>query len=261
MKSFIWFLSVSILFLAYSCQDRQSIPITNPAAPGFNLDGSDEQAIQIADKVMEAMGGRQNWDNTRHIAWNFFGRRHLVWDKNSGAVRIDIPADTATFLLNIHSMEGKVQVGMEEITHPDSLTKHLTRAKRIWINDAYWLCMPFKLKDDGVTLNYVQEDTLPGAIPADVLSLTFENVGVTPENKYHVWVDKSDYLIKQWAFYRNRDQKEPPRVWPWDNYKPYGEILLSSDRSDQSGPRQVQVFDSLPEAVFNSFEKPDFIRL
>jgi hypothetical protein len=261
MKSLVLSIFAAVLFLGFACQQVSQTPLINPPAPGFNSAESDEVAVQIADKMMEAMGGRKNWDDTRCISWNFFGRRHLVWNKSTGDVRIDIPADSTTFLLNIQTIQGKAKIGSNEISHPDSLSKYLERGKRIWINDAYWLFMPFKLKDDGVTLKYVSEDTLPGALPADLLSLTFENVGVTPQNKYHVWVDKSDHLIKQWGFYRNRDQEEPPRIWPWDNYQKYGEILLSGDRSDQSGPRQIQVFDELAESVFTSFEKPDFIRL
>jgi hypothetical protein len=30
----------------------------------------------------------------------------------------------------------------------------------LWINDAYWLVMPWKLQDPGVTLSYVKTDTL-----------------------------------------------------------------------------------------------------
>ena len=49
--------------------------IENPAAEGFNMEGSDPKAISIADEVMTAMGGRKNWNNTRYITWNFFGAR------------------------------------------------------------------------------------------------------------------------------------------------------------------------------------------
>ena len=58
---------------------------TNPPAPGFNTN-SDAKAIEIADQVMEAMGGRKNWDDTRYLFWNFFGVRTLLWDKQSGDV-------------------------------------------------------------------------------------------------------------------------------------------------------------------------------
>ena len=36
---------------------------------------SDPKAIEIANKVMAAMGGEKAWNDTRHITWNFFGVR------------------------------------------------------------------------------------------------------------------------------------------------------------------------------------------
>ncbi|MEJ2086172.1 MAG: hypothetical protein P8Y44_10915, partial [Acidobacteriota bacterium] len=50
----------------------------NPPAPGFNAEASDDEAIVIADQVMEALGGRKAWDDTRYLTWNFFGRRRHV---------------------------------------------------------------------------------------------------------------------------------------------------------------------------------------
>ncbi len=43
------------LSLFYSCTPQKEI---NPAALGFNMEGSDPKAIEIADSVMAASGGR-----------------------------------------------------------------------------------------------------------------------------------------------------------------------------------------------------------
>ena len=251
------YLIVVLMFLGFSC----GRPIYNPSAPGFNLYDSDVKAVKIADEVMVAMGGRKAWDDTRHLSWSFFGRRHLIWDKKTGQVRIDSPRDSMIYLLNVHTLQGKVVKGGEEISHPDSLKIFLTKGKNIWINDSYWLVMPFKLKDSGVTLRYVKEDSLPSDVPADVLQLSFKEVGVTPQNKYEVWINQQDHLLKQWAFYAKADQEKPNWIRPWDNYQTYGSILLSADRSDGGGPANVKVFDSMDESVYQSFVPPDWIEL
>ena len=67
--------------------------------------------------------------------------------------------DSTVYLMNIHSMEGKVKRGEKLITNPDTLQNFLKYGKSTWINDAYWLVMPFKLKDSGVTLKYIGQDT------------------------------------------------------------------------------------------------------
>ncbi len=232
-------------------QGQSSDP--NPPAEGFNAAASDPQAIAIADEVMEAMGGRQAWDDTRYIAWNFLGFRDLLWDKQGKRVRIEVPRDSSTYIVDLENETGKIMVGGQVMEDPDSLAKYVTRGRNIWINDSYWLVMPFKLKDSGVTLKYMGEDTTQAGIPADVLQLTFDEVGVTPQNRYLVYVGKEDHLVRQWDFYRNADDAEPGFSLPWDNYQSFDGVLLSGDR----GPRQlsdIRVFESVPEGAFDSFE-------
>jgi hypothetical protein len=251
------FIGVFFLLLLAACQqDETAGSGNNPPAPGFNLAHSDPAAIELADSVMEAMGGRENWDNTRYISWNFFGRRDLVWDKKEGNVRIESAPDTTIYLVNINDLTGRVQIKGQELTEPDSLKKMLTKARSIWINDSYWLLMPFKLKDSGVTLKYLGEDTTLTGVKCNVLELTFDNIGDTPQNKYRVYVDMSDNLVKQWAYYKEASQDSASQVWPWDNYKRYGNLLLSADRSDNRGPRNVRIDEKLPPEIFTGFEQP-----
>lgn len=246
-------LALSIVtLLIWSCQQKNQAYDQNPAAEGFDLEHSDAEAIALADSVMNAMGGRSNWDNTRYISWNFFGRRDLVWDKFKGRVRIDSKPDSTIYLVNVNSGEGRVQIKGQELTEPDSLAKMLKRAKSIWINDSYWLVMPFKLKDTGVTLNYLGEDTLQNE-SYEVIQLTFKDVGMTPQNKYKLYIDKNEKLIRYWCYFSDANKDTANFTRPWDNYKLYGSILLSADRSDEGGPKNVKVDKEMPDEVFTSF--------
>lgn len=237
---------------SFTACDRlnETAGFNNPAAEGFDQANSDPAAVELADSVMEAMGGWENWHNTRFISWNFFGNRNLVWDKKEERARIESIKDSITYVVNLKTLTGKVWVKGQPLTESDSLNKMLNRAKSIWINDSYWLVMPFKLKDSGVTLKYLGEDTLNTGGRCNVLELTFKNVGDTPQNKYHVYVDLTDNLVKQWAYYSNASQDSANFVRPWDNYKKYGNILLSADRSDGGGPKGVSVTDTLNEKIF-----------
>lgn len=241
----------------WSCQPAKETsnddPTLNPPAEGFNFQNSDPAAMELADSIMMAMGGRKAWDNTRFISWNFFGRRNLIWDKQDGRVRIESMPDSTTYLVNVNSMQGRVQTKGQELTEPDSLKKMLDRAKSIWINDSYWLVMPFKLKDSGVTIKYMGEDTLVNNNYYNVLQLTFENVGDTPQNKYDLYVDVKEKLVKYWSYYRDASQDSASWTRPWDNYQRYGSILLSADRSDGGGPKNVKVEEQLPDALFTDF--------
>ncbi|MCB0557954.1 MAG: hypothetical protein H6573_19770 [Lewinellaceae bacterium] len=223
----------------------------NPASKGFNAADSDERAISIADSVMLAMGGRKAWDNTRFLQWTFFGRRTLLWDKFTGDVRIEIPADSAVYLVNIKGLTGKAREGERTIENPDTLQARLQRANSIWINDSYWLVMPYKLKNSGVAIQYLGQDTTQSGIPAYVLQLTFQEVGDTPENKYHVYVDTGSYLVRQWAYFPKASDEKPAFITPWDDYRKYGDILLSGNRGER-GITDIAVLEKAPEGAFTS---------
>jgi hypothetical protein len=237
----------------------QSKKSANPPAQGFDLAGSDPKAVQLADQVMQAMGGRKAWDNTHMVAWNFFGARKLVWDKWSGDVRVDNLRDDQTIILNINNDKGKVFRGGKELTDPDSVAKYVKQGKGAWINDSYWLFMPFKLKDSGVTLKYLNEDNTKEGKPADVIQMTFKNVGNTPDNKYKIWIDKQSHLVTQWAHYPKYTDEQPRFTLPWADYQQHGGILLSGERGDRD-ITDIMVFTGLPGEVFSEFTRTDLSR-
>ena len=221
----------------------------NPPAPGFNAADSDPKAIALADEVMAAMGGRANWDATRYITWRFFGFRLHVWDKWTGDIRFE--QGDLTVLMNIHSKEGRAFAEGAEISDPDTLAAKLDHSYRAWTNDSYWLVMPYKLKDTGVTLRYRGLESTQDGRPAEMLELTFKDVGVTPQNKYAVWIDQESRLVTQWAFYRDAADAEPRFTGPWANWQRHGSILLSDGRGERQHT-DVAVFDELPRSVFTS---------
>lgn len=78
---------ILVACLAAGCNresGEKQVQLYNPPAEGFDLAHSDPAAVELADSIMAAMGGRKNWDKTRFISWNFFGRRNLVWDRQEG---------------------------------------------------------------------------------------------------------------------------------------------------------------------------------
>ena len=156
---------------------------------------SDAKAIKIADDVMKASGGKKNWDATHFIIWNFFGSRKLIWDKYTGNVRIENIKNDTKILVNINTSKGKVFKNGAEMINPDSVAKYVEEGRRIWINDSYWLVMPFKMKDPGVTLKYINEDTTQKGAKSDVVRLTYKGVGVTPNDAFNVSILTCNVLI------------------------------------------------------------------
>ncbi|MCG9792617.1 hypothetical protein [Flavobacterium algicola] len=207
---------------------------------------------KIVNDVENAMGGVINYNKTKFIQWDF-GKRKLFWNKWTGDVRVENPDADQIIILNVNTLKGKVFENGKLVTDADKSNKMLQQAKNWWINDSYWLVMPWKLQDPGVDLSYVKTEQLANGNIADVLQMTFSAVGVTPENKYYIYVDKNDHLIKQWSYFKNFKDSEPKFTMAWDNYQKAGSILLSYDRSKGSnGPKNVLVKNDFDQSLFSN---------
>jgi hypothetical protein len=169
-------------------------------------------------------------------------------------VRIEIPAKQLIILTNINTRTGKVFRNKIELKQADSNAFFMDRGYKIWANDSYWLLMPYKLKDPGVSISFIGTEKDSAGNNCNVLQLTFSKVGVTPDNKYHIFIDKKTYLVTQWAFYEKFSDATPEFIDPWNNYERYGNILLSGDRGKYDGKlTDIAVMDSMPMELF---EKP-----
>jgi hypothetical protein len=212
----------------------------------------DKKSEAIVKDLLVAMGGEDNYNATRYLQWDFANRK-LSWDKWTGDVRLENPADNQVILLNINTLKGKVYENGDLVENETKVNSLLEKGKNWWINDAYWLVMPWKLQDPGTTLSFVKTDVLPNGVAADVLQLTFDGVGATPENKYWLYVSQEDHLIQQWAYYQNFNDAEPKFLKPWNNYQKLGGILLSFDRPNENvGPKNVIVNSALDPSVFTT---------
>jgi len=200
-----------------------------PEQEGFLKDQSDSVAISIADSIMLAQGGIANWDSVQYVSFNFFGARKHFWDKYTGDIRIEGQRDDLLILMNIHSKEGRVFIHGVEQTSADSLTKFLEVGEAMWVNDTYWLTMPYKLKDSGTRLNYLGE-TKTDSVDYALLQLSYDSVGITPENRYVLYVDKKDWLVKHWDYFAQATDSLPALSTPWVGYESYEGCFISADK-------------------------------
>lgn len=222
---------------------------------------SSSRAAAIADATLAAMGGRAAWDGSRYLVWRFFGRRLHIWDRYTGRARIEWN-DRKTgkphlVLMNVQTRQGRVFVDGSELIEQTERSALLQRGYEIWINDSYWLIMPYKLKDGGVTLRHKGVAAMADGKPADVLELTFSQVGVTPENKYDVYVAKDSGLVEQWAYYEKASDPAPQFQTPWRGWQRYGRIMLSGDRGPEGKLTDLAVPSDVPDAVFTQTDAVD----
>ncbi|MDY7095641.1 MAG: hypothetical protein SX243_21920 [Acidobacteriota bacterium] len=232
-------------------KDQESSEKSGPTAP-------DETAQEWAHRVLEALGGAQAWSDTRALSFSFAGFRSHWWDRQTGAHRYEgttrEEGQHYVVLHNLHDRKGKVFLDGELISGRDA-EEWLDQAYSAWINDTYWLLMPYKLQDPGVHLTYEGVQDFQGK-PHETLLMSFEGVGLTPGDRYWVYVDPQTHLVAGWSYIlESYEADRPATAWAWGDWQRYGEILLASERSQVGGDRQlpmqdIAVYDQLPASIF-----------
>lgn len=235
------------LWLGACHGETHAVEVANAPCAGFDTAGSDPRACAIADEVMQAMGGRAAWDKARVVCWNFFGKRSHVWDKQTGDYRLD--EGDKLVLMNLETGKGRAFEKGVEVTDPAASAEALKRARSVWINDSYWLIMPYKLKDSGLTLKYGGEGELADGRKADVLELRFAGVGDTPDNRYKVFVSRDKHLVERWQYFEHRADEQPKMDTPWDGWELHGGIQLASSRGEKRSMSGIQVLDTPPASL------------
>ncbi len=231
--------------------------------PALASAAADPKADAVAETTLEAMGGRTAWEATRYLRFNFFGFRLHHWDRYTGRHRLEgetREGQAYVVLHNVHSRQGQVWLD-GELQSGEAKAEWLERAYKAWINDTYWLLMPYKLRDPGVDLSYDGEEEIDGTV-YDRLHLAFEGVGVTPGDQYWAYVNRETGLMDRWA-YRLQSYEEGREAthWLWLDWKSYGGIRLAAVRrgledGNERGLGEIAVFDHLDDAVFTSPEPP-----
>lgn len=238
---------ILVLFIFGGCSQR----LGTATLDNLNTNPSDPRAQRIADDVMIANGGQEAWDDLTYVKWNFFGSRLHVWNKKTNDYYIKGLKDDFLIRGNLKTGTTSLIQNDKQVTNQDSLTKYGEKAVKMWNNDAYWLLMPFKLKDPGTTLKYLNTSTDLAGNDAYRLELTFTDVGDTPDNKYIIYVDTKTNLVTQWDFYVDRDDEKPRFQIPWTAYEKYDGVYLASDRGDKYKLEQIATGDTLAH-YFNS---------
>ena len=198
-----------------------------PAAGCARAPATGDRATVIADQVMQALGGKPAWEKLQGLRWTFEvsvndtlrpGRRH-AWNKMSGWQRVEGKTRTGMpycFIGSLNSGEGMAWMDGNAI-EGDSLQKLIKRSRSIWINDTYWMLMPYKLRDPGVKLGY-DGDTLIAGTTYDRLALAFENVGDTPGDRYWVYVNRANHRVERWDMVLEGD-RPAAESYSWEGWE------------------------------------------
>ena len=245
--------SLALLLAFSACNKSGDKEIDGyPAAPQFDAKGSDKKAIEIADRMMEKLGGFEPWYKAKYVAFSFFGQ-YQIWDKQNGILRHE--KGNTVSLVNLNKFDGRIFVNGQEITDSTRRNDLLMQAYTHWYTNNYFLFMPYKLKENGVTLKYRGEGKTFDGHDSDILRLTFNGAGYNPENMHDLWIDKKTNLPAQWGFYGNQQETTPSFIRKWADYKDFNGLKLAVNRDspdDTLRINHVVVTDFVSKELFLS---------
>jgi hypothetical protein len=243
-----------------SCpKPRYNAGMMSPRSATFLLVGAalfaegtqqDPKAVEIAQSMMQAMGGQDAWNATHYLRFDFkvsiggetkADRSHL-WDKQTGRYRLD--QKNQVVLMNLADKKGAAYVDGKKLEGPDA-AKALESAYGAYINDFYWLAMPWKWMDPGVNLKYL------GRKPqGDAVELTFGKVGLTPGDRYQAFVSPKSHLMTHWEYTLQSGTKGS---WDWQ-YGDHGGVKLASNHTSPPDKRidmgDVRILKDVDSAYF-----------
>ena len=205
----------------------------------------DPAAVAVAEKTLEAMGGKQAFASLRTLKFDFVVERdgkevtrvHHVWDRWDGRYRIEAvnrEGRHVVTLFNVHRPgEGRSWSDGAELAG-DDLNKALERGYGRFINDTYWFLMPAKMLDPGVNLASESETEVDGKAYS-VVRLTFDGVGLTPKDTYWAFVSKDTGLMDRWQFVLTGQDPSKREGFAWSDWQTIGGVRVALKRTSADG--------------------------
>ncbi|HYJ32106.1 MAG TPA: DUF6503 family protein [Candidatus Binatia bacterium] len=215
---------------------------------------ADAKAATVAKQLSDAMGGQRTWDVLPYFRFDFVvvqqgkevARFQHWWDKRNGRCRVQGPDDkgrTVTAIFTLKDKKGKSFTDGIVDTDPTNIANIVQMGYERWVNDTYWIIMPFKLRDPGTHLKYVRLKRLGGK-DYDVLQLSFDRgVGLTSGDRYTLYVNRSTHLLDKWDMMLE-GKKPPPATSTWEQWTPIGPVKLALNHRLQGKPVEIR-FDNV----------------
>lgn len=212
MKSFC--LSLFCLLLVFSCKSEKKEPATKEEVIEFS----------IAEKIANAHGYK-NWKNVEKVTFTFKVDRDTI--KGSGRSWVWFPKNDSVYM----------KAGTQEVKYSRrSLDSVPANADKAFINDKYWLLVPFQLVwDRSATISEPKKVESPiNKEQLDMITITYpDEGGYTPGDAYDIYYDE-DYLIREWT-YRQGNSPQPSLSNTFENYKDFNGIKIAIDHKKDNG--------------------------
>jgi hypothetical protein len=213
MKSL--YLGLICLFLDSACKSEKK------KTPNM---GEERQPLTVAEEIAVAHG-IENWDNVSEVKFTFKVDRDTI--KGKGRSWVWKPKEDSVTMMAGETTVSYIRSKMDS-THIGT--------DRGFINDKYWLLVPFQLVwDASATISESKKAESPiGKEQLDMITILYaDEGGYTPGDAYDIYYD-NNYLIKEWVF-RKGNSEEPSLTTTFENYIDYNGIKIAIDHKQEGG--------------------------
>jgi hypothetical protein len=170
---------------------------------------------QLAQDVWKAAGG-EHWPNVKSIDFTF-----AVEKNGTFVMQAEHHWDVAAQTDQVKWKGKNVTVNLADPAQDENGKAAYAR----WVNDSYWLLAPLKLKDRGVSMTDEGTKEVDGA-KRQVLRLSFEKVGLTPNDQYRLYIDPETKLVTAWDYMPKGSES---MHCTWDDYQSTGGLMLATN--------------------------------
>ena len=248
---------LATLLLAATAGLAPSVRAASP--PPADIDRESEPVVRA---LTDAMGGLKTWESLPCFRFDFVvvrdgkeaARYRHWWDKRNGRCRVegrDEKGKNVAAIFTLADKKGTAFVDGIGESNPARVAEIIQNGYERWVNDTYWVMMPFKLRDPGVKIRYSRPERTPQAA-YDVLEVTFvPGTGLTSDDHYWLYVNRSTHLIDKWEFVLT-GQKPPPSGASWEGWTNVGPVKLSLERRFPGKPVMLRFENVATPAAFDA---------
>ena len=188
--------------------------------------------LTVPEKIAEAHGYK-HWKDVNSIQFTFQVDRN--GQEGNGRSWIWFPKKDSVIM---QAGEQYVKYNRSQI---DSLS---VNADRAFINDKFWLLIPFQLVwDEGTTISEPRKSVAPiSKQELNKITLTYGNEGgYTPGDAYDIFYD-DDFVIREWIF-RQGNTTEATMSTTFENYQNHRGLLLAENHKMENSEFNLRLLD------------------
>lgn len=209
---------IALSFLLTSCKNETK----KEATP---LVKTPKKELSILDSIANAHG-YANWKKVEQLQYAFnvsrgenTFKRSWKWNPKTQQIQCITATDTVQY------------------TRSNSLDSIYTKTDRGFINDKFWLLLPFQLVWDEESFTYTNSKNAKHPFTQEAcnqLTIVYKNEGgYTPGDAYDIFYNNA-YEIVAWN-YRKGNAKLPNLTTSWEEYTEIQGLKLSQTRNNADG--------------------------